>query len=147
MGREAKQSKAKQTPDTWEFKVFGELLAPVGRCVSVETFAGKKLAIVRNVSKNWHIPPSFPSEAVVSAYSTPQVDKSAETFSWGKPDIFILRKLKFGWNSKKADELLLPVLNEYNKHESMQQGQYYGPMCDCAEFGTDLISHSHLQVG
>ncbi|XP_031384025.1 DNA repair protein UVH3-like [Punica granatum] len=71
----------------------------------------------RNVSKNWHIPPSFPSEAVVSAYSTPQVDKSAETFSWGKPDIFILRKLKFGWNSKKADELLLPVLNEYNKHE------------------------------
>ncbi|PKI34348.1 hypothetical protein CRG98_045264 [Punica granatum] len=75
----------------------------------------------RNVSKNWHIPPSFPSEAVVSAYSTPRVDKSAEPFLWGKPDIFILRKLcweKFGWNSQKADELLLPVLNEYNKHET-----------------------------
>ncbi|KAK4754775.1 hypothetical protein SAY87_008532 [Trapa incisa] len=75
----------------------------------------------RNVSKNWHIPPSFPSEIVISAYSSPQVDKSDEPFSWGKPDIFILRKLcweKFGWSSQKADELLLPVLNEYNKHET-----------------------------
>ena len=24
---------------------------------------------------------------------------------------------KFGWSSQKADELLLPVLKEYNKHE------------------------------
>lgn len=24
---------------------------------------------------------------------------------------------KFGWTSQKADELLLPVLKEYNKHE------------------------------
>ncbi|XP_073064133.1 LOW QUALITY PROTEIN: DNA repair protein UVH3-like [Primulina eburnea] len=75
----------------------------------------------RNVSKNWHIPSSFPSDAVISAYTSPQVDKSNEPFSWGKPDLFALRKLcweKFGWGSSKADELLLPVLNEYNKHET-----------------------------
>ena len=24
---------------------------------------------------------------------------------------------RFGWNKEKADELLLPVLKEYNKHE------------------------------
>lgn len=24
---------------------------------------------------------------------------------------------KFGWSSQKADELLVPVLKEYNKHE------------------------------
>ncbi|KAL3833180.1 hypothetical protein ACJIZ3_007916 [Penstemon smallii] len=75
----------------------------------------------RNVSKNWHIPSSFPSDAVISAYASPQVDKSTETFSWGKPDLFVLRKLcweKFGWGSSKADELLLPVLKEYNKHET-----------------------------
>lgn len=75
----------------------------------------------RNVSKNWHIPASFPSDAVISAYAAPQVDKSTEPFAWGKPDIFLLRKVcweKFGWASQKADELLLPVLKEYNKHET-----------------------------
>ncbi|GAV72578.1 XPG_N domain-containing protein/XPG_I domain-containing protein [Cephalotus follicularis] len=75
----------------------------------------------RNVSKNWHIPSSFPSETVISAYSSPQVDKSTESFSWGKPDLLVLRRLcweKFGWGSQKSDELLLPVLKEYNKHET-----------------------------
>ncbi|KAL9230568.1 hypothetical protein vseg_005905 [Gypsophila vaccaria] len=75
----------------------------------------------RNVSKNWHFPASFPSDAVISAYKSPQVDKSAEPFSWGKPDIFSLRRLcseKFAWGNQKADELLLPVLKEYNKHET-----------------------------
>ncbi|KAB1211737.1 DNA repair protein UVH3 [Morella rubra] len=75
----------------------------------------------RNVSKNWHIPSSFPSEAVISAYSSPQVDKSSEPFTWGKPDHFVLRKLcwgKFGWGSQKVDELLVPVLKEYDKHET-----------------------------
>ncbi|KAG9448758.1 hypothetical protein H6P81_008723 [Aristolochia fimbriata] len=75
----------------------------------------------RNVSKNWHIPSSFPSTAVISAYTSPQVDESTEPFSWGKPDLSVLRKLcweKFGWNNHKADELLIPVLKEYNKHET-----------------------------
>ncbi|XP_074286681.1 DNA repair protein UVH3 isoform X2 [Silene latifolia] len=75
----------------------------------------------RNISKNWHFPASFPSEAVISAYKSPQVDNSAEPFSWGKPDIFSLRRLcseKFAWANQKADELLLPVLKEYNKHET-----------------------------
>ncbi|XP_062106804.1 DNA repair protein UVH3 isoform X2 [Humulus lupulus] len=75
----------------------------------------------RKVSKNWHIPPIFPSEAVISAYICPQVDKSTEPFTWGKPDHFVLRKLcwdKFCWGSQKADDLLLPVLKEYNKHET-----------------------------
>ncbi|RDX72864.1 DNA repair protein UVH3, partial [Mucuna pruriens] len=75
----------------------------------------------RNVSKNWHIPSSFPSETVISAYYSPHVDKSTEPFTWGKPDHLLLRKLcweKFGWTGQKADELLLPVLKEYNKHET-----------------------------
>ncbi|CAM0871652.1 unnamed protein product [Alopecurus aequalis] len=75
----------------------------------------------RNVSKNWHIPSTFPSETVISAYISPQVDDSTERFSWGRPDLSLLRKLcweRFGWNKDKADELLLPVLKEYNKHET-----------------------------
>ncbi|KAM5581598.1 DNA repair protein UVH3 [Rosa sericea] len=75
----------------------------------------------RKVSKNWHIPLSFPSDAVTSAYTCPQVDKSTEPFTWGKPDHLVLRKLcweKFGWVNQKSDELLVPVLKEYNKHET-----------------------------
>uniref|UniRef100_A0A0A9DAE9 DNA-repair protein UVH3, putative n=1 Tax=Arundo donax TaxID=35708 RepID=A0A0A9DAE9_ARUDO len=75
----------------------------------------------RNVSKNWHIPSTFPSESVISAYISPQVDNSTEPFSWGRPDLGLLRKLcweRFGWGKEKADELLLPVLREYNKHET-----------------------------
>ncbi|XP_038715642.1 DNA repair protein UVH3 isoform X2 [Tripterygium wilfordii] len=75
----------------------------------------------RNLSKNWHIPSSFPNEAVISAYNLPQVDKSTDAFSWGKLDVLVLRKLcweKFGWASQKSDDLLLPVLKEYNKHET-----------------------------
>ncbi|CAN8266105.1 unnamed protein product [Cochlearia groenlandica] len=75
----------------------------------------------RKVSKNWHIPSTFPSEAVTSAYINPQVDQSTEIFSWGKPDLLVLKKLcleKFGWNGKKTDDLLLPVLKEYEKRET-----------------------------
>ncbi|KAK8959809.1 DNA repair protein UVH3 [Platanthera guangdongensis] len=74
----------------------------------------------RNVSKNWHFPPSFPSESVITAYICPQVDESTEPFGWGKPDLPLLRQMcweKFGWPIQKADELLVPVLKEYNKHE------------------------------
>ncbi|KAK8928198.1 DNA repair protein UVH3 [Platanthera zijinensis] len=75
----------------------------------------------RNVSKNWHFPPSFPSESVITAYICPQVDESTEPFGWGKPDLPLLRQMcweKFGWPIQKADELLVPVLKEYNKHET-----------------------------
>ncbi|KAF2316157.1 hypothetical protein GH714_041496 [Hevea brasiliensis] len=63
----------------------------------------------------------FSREAVISAYSSPQVDKSTEPFTWGKPDLQVLRRLcweKFGWGIQKSDELLLPVLKEYDKHET-----------------------------
>jgi len=38
------------------------------------------------------MPSSFPSETVISAYISPQVDKSTEPFAWGKPDQLVLRK-------------------------------------------------------
>lgn len=50
------------------------------------------LPLQRNVSKNWHVSSTFPSDAVISAYVSPQVDKSTESFAWGKPDLFVLRK-------------------------------------------------------
>uniref|UniRef100_A0A7N0UPT8 DNA repair protein UVH3 n=1 Tax=Kalanchoe fedtschenkoi TaxID=63787 RepID=A0A7N0UPT8_KALFE len=75
----------------------------------------------RNVSKNWHVPSSFPSDAVISAYTSPTLDTSTEPFSHGRVDHPVLRRLcleKFGWSYQKTDELLLPVLKEYNKKET-----------------------------
>lgn len=34
----------------------------------------------------------FPSEAVVDAYMNPTVDESREDFSWGRPDLDLLRQ-------------------------------------------------------
>jgi DNA excision repair protein ERCC-5 len=73
------------------------------------------------VSKNWNISASFPSEAVVAAYTNPQVDKSTDPFTWGRPDLESLRKFcneRFSWAKDKADELLLPVLKEYDRRET-----------------------------
>ncbi|XP_057816158.2 DNA repair protein UVH3 isoform X2 [Cryptomeria japonica] len=83
----------------------------------------KKIFMAKHqaVSKNWQIPDSFPNDSVISAYRVPQVDKSTEPFSWGRPDLMSLRKLcweRFGWNKEKADELLLPVLKEYDRRET-----------------------------
>lgn len=94
-----------------------EELSEEGNSVLKQIFMEKH----RAVSKNWHVPESFPNEAVISAYTAPQVDKSTELFSWGRPDLMSLRKLcweKFGWAKEKADELLLPVLKEYDRHET-----------------------------
>ncbi|KAG0583390.1 hypothetical protein KC19_3G132700 [Ceratodon purpureus] len=74
----------------------------------------------RAVSKNWKIPESFPSGAVVAEYKGPRVDKSKQSFSWGRPDLEALRKFcyeRFSWPKDKADELLLSVLKEYDRQE------------------------------
>lgn len=59
----------------------------------------------------------FPNKAVIEAYFHPEVDQSKEAFSWGSPDLAALRSYtqqKFGWNQKKADDILLPVMKKLN---------------------------------
>ncbi len=36
-------------------------------------------------------PPSFPDEKVLQSYMTPNVDESSEQFSWGVPDMDLLK--------------------------------------------------------
>ncbi|KAH7300955.1 hypothetical protein KP509_23G005600 [Ceratopteris richardii] len=75
----------------------------------------------RAVSKNWNFPESFPNPMVINAYKSPQVDTSSEAFTWGRPDLEVLRRLcleKFGWDRSKSEELLLPVLKEYDRRET-----------------------------
>ncbi|XAR51839.1 Exodeoxyribonuclease I [Bertholletia excelsa] len=119
IGSRRRGSKGGSGSNKEDLSAPGQTDAPSMHCIDEkkQIFMDKH----RNVSKNWHIPSSFPSEAVISAYAAPQVDNSTEPFSWGKPDRLVLRKLcweKFGWSAQKADELLLPVLKEYNKHET-----------------------------
>nr|KAG5687775.1 hypothetical protein BaRGS_025669 [Batillaria attramentaria] len=68
----------------------------------------------------------FPSGQVVDAYLHPAVDESEETFTWGSPDVDLLRqyaKDKFGWTRQKADDTLLPMMKEWTK--SMAQGRIH----------------------
>lgn len=47
------------------------------------------------------------------AYLDPRVDDSKQAFTYGRPDIELLRTFcweKFGWPRDKSEQLLLPVL-------------------------------------
>ncbi|CAD7696364.1 unnamed protein product [Ostreobium quekettii] len=70
------------------------------------------------VRKNWVLPESFPSAAVLQAYTSPQVDRSKDKFVFGRPDLEILRSFcqdRFGWDKAKVDELLVPVLRAHDQ--------------------------------
>jgi DNA excision repair protein ERCC-5 len=45
----------------------------------------------RGMRGGWHLPGSFPSQAVLDAYLSPHVDRSRKAFSWGRPDAQLLR--------------------------------------------------------
>ncbi|KAK6194880.1 hypothetical protein SNE40_000416 [Patella caerulea] len=65
--------------------------------------------------KNLQFNPGFPSEVVVEAYLKPTVDESLDKFSWGTPDLDLLRdfgKIKLGWSKEKVDELIKPLLKQ-----------------------------------
>lgn len=59
------------------------------------------------------MPETFPNSAVIKAYRSAKVDESRDKFTYGRPDLQLLRQFcldKFGWPQDKADELLVPVL-------------------------------------
>ena len=51
--------------------------------------------------------------AVIQAYRHAKVDENRDKFTYGRPDLQLLRRFcldKFGWQQDRADELLVPVL-------------------------------------
>lgn len=63
--------------------------------------------------KNITFTENFPNVQVVQAYMEPTVETSRETFSWCKPDFVALTlfaREKFGWSSRKTEEILNPVI-------------------------------------
>jgi hypothetical protein len=71
----------------------------------------------------WTLPPGFPSAEVVQAYENPRIDASKERFTFGRPDLELLRAFcreRFGWEPARCDELLLPVLRAHEERAQQQ---------------------------
>lgn len=67
------------------------------------------------------LPEEFPSRAVFEGYLRPMADLSTEEFSWGTPELDELREYarrNFGWEMKKIDEKLLPVMKKLSERRT-----------------------------
>lgn len=76
-------------------------------------FSPDSLVWCTGLRKNWDVPETFPNGAVIKAYKDAKVDQNKDKFTYGRPDLQLLRRFcqdKFGWQQDRADELLLPVL-------------------------------------
>lgn len=79
---------------------------------------GTKVSVKRRKLLKFHLPEDFPSRAVFEGYMRPMADTSTEEFTWGTPDLDELREYarrNFGWDPKKTDEKLLPVMKRLNE--------------------------------
>ncbi|GAB5586597.1 DNA repair protein rad2 [Umbelopsis nana] len=78
----------------------------------------------RKRHKDMDIPPDFPNPYVRDAYLSPHVDSSTQEFEWGMPDLDGLRQYLFsmlGWDEKKVDGLVVPVIKEMNSRKAAAQ--------------------------
>jgi DNA excision repair protein ERCC-5 len=73
---------------------------------------------LRKQSTKLFLPPIFPDVRVDVAYTNPDVDKDAEPFQWGVPDLDALRSFlmaTIGWSQERTDEVLVPVIRDMNR--------------------------------
>ncbi|XP_051557989.1 DNA excision repair protein ERCC-5 homolog [Myxocyprinus asiaticus] len=87
----------------------------------------KKLAVnpkdtkVKKKLRNVQLHPGFPNPVVAQAYLQPTVDQSDASFSWGHPHLELIKEFcqsRFGWNSRKTEETLRPVLKQLNTQQT-----------------------------
>uniref|UniRef100_A0A3Q3FCK8 Excision repair cross-complementation group 5 n=1 Tax=Labrus bergylta TaxID=56723 RepID=A0A3Q3FCK8_9LABR len=67
----------------------------------------------------------FPSPAVAQAYLQPAVDQSDSSFSWGRPQLDMIKEYpfkfclsRFGWSSRKTEETLQPVIKQLQSQQT-----------------------------
>nr|XP_023026256.1 DNA repair protein complementing XP-G cells [Leptinotarsa decemlineata] len=90
--------------------------------------SGHGRASLKSKLKNITFTDNFPSMQVIEAYLDPKVETSKEKFSWGKPDVVALSlfaREKFGWGSKKTDEILNPVIKRLEENQSQKSIKEY----------------------
>ncbi|XP_070787257.1 DNA excision repair protein ERCC-5 homolog [Enoplosus armatus] len=77
---------------------------------------------VKKKLRDLKLHPGFPNPVVAQAYLQPAVDQSDNFFSWGRPQLDMIKEFclsRFGWSSRKTEETLQPVI----KHLNTQQTQ------------------------
>lgn len=65
--------------------------------------------------------PGFPNPVVAQAYLHPTVDQSDSSFSWGCPQLDMIKEFclsRFGWSSRKTEETLQPVMKQLNTQQT-----------------------------
>ncbi|XP_041359728.1 DNA repair protein complementing XP-G cells-like isoform X2 [Gigantopelta aegis] len=78
--------------------------------------------------RHLNLEPGFPNPSVAEAYLKPAIDDSTETFTWGMPDLDLLRNERMGWSQQKTDSLVLPVLKQLNdKQKQLKISSYFQP--------------------
>ena len=99
-----------------DFKAWSTRVGPdIGMPVGSKT---------REKLRRLKLPPSFPSQAVVTAYLRPSVDESKESFTWAVPNLVAVRDFareRFGWDRSKIDRLLSPVVRALDTRQDARQ--------------------------
>lgn len=76
---------------------------------------------VKKKLRELKLQPGFPNPAVAQAYLQPAVDQSETSFSWGRPQLDMIKEFclsRFGWSSKKTEETLQPVIKQLNSQQT-----------------------------
>ncbi|XP_045062722.1 LOW QUALITY PROTEIN: DNA excision repair protein ERCC-5 [Coregonus clupeaformis] len=76
---------------------------------------------VKRKLRGLQLQPGFPNPAVATAYLQPSVDLSEGSFSWGRPHLDLIKEFcqsRFGWNSRKTEETLQPVITQINTQQT-----------------------------
>ncbi|XP_066518116.1 DNA excision repair protein ERCC-5 [Hoplias malabaricus] len=76
---------------------------------------------VKKKLRNLKLHAGFPNPAVAQAYLQPAVDQSEGSFSWGRPQLQLIKEFcfsRFGWSSRKTEETLQPVLKQLNNQQT-----------------------------
>ncbi|XP_069030634.1 DNA excision repair protein ERCC-5 homolog [Embiotoca jacksoni] len=76
---------------------------------------------VKKKLRDLKLQPGFPNPAVAQAYLQPAVDQSDSSFSWGHPQLDMIKEFclsRFGWNSRRTEETLQPVIKQLNSTQT-----------------------------
>ncbi|XP_055010553.1 DNA excision repair protein ERCC-5 homolog [Boleophthalmus pectinirostris] len=76
---------------------------------------------VKKKIRELKLTPGFPNPSVAQAYLHPAVDQSESSFSWGRPQLDMIKEFclsHFGWNSRRTEETLLPVMKQLDTQQT-----------------------------
>nr|XP_061830716.1 DNA excision repair protein ERCC-5 homolog isoform X1 [Nerophis lumbriciformis]XP_061830717.1 DNA excision repair protein ERCC-5 homolog isoform X1 [Nerophis lumbriciformis] len=76
---------------------------------------------VKKKLRELKLQPGFPNPAVAQAYLQPAIDQSDGSFSWGRPQLDMIKdfcQTRFGWSAQKTTETLQPVIKQLNTQQT-----------------------------